>query len=318
MSTTARRRPQRGAALGAGGNGVVPIPLTSDQLLAEGEKGREFIILAGKDGVGKTSALIAIARVVAGIVDDPGQYERWVNPDAQFFILDTENKVRTIYAKFGIHAPPNVIYYYCKDMDALLSALQDVWGRKQPGDWVAVDSMARTWEFSQDLGYEALTGLNKMEFLERRREQASSQGKRVSGSPIPQPDNYWNIVKSAHDRHFLNEMVADSTLNVLMTTILVRPPRETPNRQENKDRKDFRHEFGIDMGLGGAPTLPYQPETLVLLDRTKGKVVCTVLRDNPSVWEDPSVVFGVSSFKTFGMDFYDTCRVPPLEGETEG
>ena len=302
----------RGQLLGTGSDGVAPVPLTGDDLLS-GEKIREFIIIAGKDGVGKTSSVLSIARVVAGIVDDPSRYEQWVNPDAQFFIIDTENKVRSMYKRFGVHAPPNVVYYYCQDMNAVLLALEDIWSRKRPGDWVAVDSMARIWEMAQDLGYEAVSGLSKLEFLERRREQAT-KGARAS-SHIPQPDQFWNIVKSAHDRHFLNELVSDSSLNVVMTTILTRPPREVANRQENKDRKDFRHEFGIEMGLGGAPTLPYQPETLILLDREKSKVRATTLRDNLSVLDEPSVALWIEGFKTFGIDLYETCRILPEGSE---
>ena len=278
-----------------------PIPLTSSDLLAT-DAGREFILIGGKDGVGKTSALVSIAMVVNGKVDD---LEGCVifNPAAKVYVLDTEHKFASVYRQFGSNAPDNIVYYYCQTMDELLAAFGKVLEVIKPGDWIMAESMSRIWEHTQDLAYREVTGLSKAEFLNKRR---SVEGKK--GSPIPQPDHFWNIAKSAHDGEFLQVLVARDDINVAMTTIIVRPPREAPNRSENVDRKELRTEFGLDSGLGGTPTLPYQPETLVILDRVRGDVKASVLRDNNSVLDNGRVEFWVPSKKSFGPEWMKNCR----------
>ncbi len=280
---------------------IAPTPLTSTDLLAI-EAGREFILIGGKDGVGKTSALVSIAMVINGKVDN---LEGCVifNPAAKCYVLDTEHKFASVYRQFGANAPDNIVYYYCQTMDELLSAFEKVLEVIKPGDWIMAESMARIWEHTQDLAYREVSGLSKAEFLNKRR---SAEGKK--GSPIPQPDHFWNIAKSAHDAEFLQVLVARDDINVAMTTIIVRPPREAPNRSENVDRKELRQEFGLDAGLGGTPTLPYQPETLVILDRVRGDVRASVLRDNNSVLDNGRVDFWIPTKKSFGPEWMKNCR----------
>jgi hypothetical protein len=284
-----------------------PVPLTSSDLLAT-DAGREFILIGGKDGVGKTSALVSIAMVVNGKVDD---LEGCVifNPAAKVYVLDTEHKFASVYRQFGANAPDNIVYYYCQTMDELLLAFGKVLETIKHGDWIMAESMARIWEHTQDLAYREVSGLSKAEFLAKRR---SAEGKK--GSPIPQPDHFWNIAKSAHDAEFLQVLVARDDINVVMTTIIVRPPREAPNRSENVDRKELRQEFGLDAGLGGTPTLPYQPETLIILDRVRGDVRASVLRDNNSVLDNGRVDFWVPTKKSFGLEWMKTCRYLADEG----
>lgn len=287
-----------------------PAPLTSSDLLAL-SAGREFILLGGKDGVGKTSALVSIAMVVNGKVDasDLESCITLINPGAKVFVLDTEHKFASVYRQFGSNAPDNIIYYYCQTMDGLLSAFGSVLRDIRSGDWIMAESAARIWEHAQDLAYKEVSGLSKAEFLERRR--ATTEGKKRG--PIPQPDHFWNIAKTAHDGEFLQVLVARDDINVAMTTIVVRPPREAPNRKENIDRKEMRLEFGLDAGLGGTPTLPYQPETLVILDRVRGVVKASVLRDNNSIRDDGRVEFWVPGKKSFGPEWMRNCRFTAVE-----
>jgi hypothetical protein len=162
------------------------------------------------------------------------------------------------------------------------------------------------------MAYREVSGLSKAEYLAKRR---VAEGKK--GGPIPQPDQFWNIAKAAHDGDFLQVLVARDDINVAMTTIVVRPPREAPNRKENVDRKELRLEFGLDVGLGGTPTLPYQPETLVVLDRIRGMIKASVLRDNNSVLEDGKVEFDISGKKDFGPAWMRNCRFTDNQSEEE-
>jgi hypothetical protein len=289
------------------GNKIAPTPITSADLMASASS-REFILIGGKDGVGKTSALVSIAMTVNGKcgIDDFEACMPIINPDARVYVLDTEHKFASVYRQFGKDAPDNIVYYYCQTMDELLSAFDKVIHDIRPGDWIMPESMARIWEHTQDMAYREVAGLSKAEFLAKRREQGGVvDGKK---GPIPQPDHFWNIAKTAHDGEFLQVLVGRDDINVAMTTILTRPPREAPNRKENIDRKELRMEFGLDAGLGGTPTLPYQPETLVLLDRVRGQVKASVIRDNNSVLDNGRVDFDVVNKKDFGPAFMRNCR----------
>jgi len=287
---------------------VAPTPLLPSDLLAE-EAGREFILIGGKDGVGKTSALVSIAMVVNGKVDDLDGCVIF-NPAAKVYVLDTEHKFASVYRQFGNNTPDNIVYYYCQNMDELLAAFGQVMQDAHSGDWIMIESAARIWEHAQDLAYREVSGLSKAEFLAKRRE---AEGKK--GSPIPQPDHFWNIAKSAHDAEFVQVLVARDDINVAVTTIVTKPPREAPNRSENVDRKALRAEFGLDAGLGGAPTLPYQPETLVMLDRIRGSVKASVLRDNNSVLDNGAIDFWVPDKKAFGLEWMRNCRIAPEDEE---
>ena len=286
---------------------VLPVPLTSEDLSAA-KVGREFILIAGKDGVGKTSALMSIAMAVNGKLDI-GDIECCVpliNPEAKIYVLDTEHKFASVYRQFGSSAPDNIVYYYSQTMDELLAAFSCIMRDVKPGDWVMAESAARIWEHAQDMAYREVSGMTKSEYLAKRRVQGGSvDGKK---GPIPQPDNFWNIAKTAHDGAFLQVLVGRDDINVAMTTIIVRPPREAPNRKENVDRKELRMEFGLDAGLGGTPTLPYQPETLIMLDRVRGVVKASVLRDNNSVLDDGRVEFDIPTRKAFGPEWMRNCR----------
>src|ERR1700690_1831488 len=229
------------------GNGSKPaesiVPLSSRDIM-DGAPPRELILLAGKDSVGKTCAIVSLAC-----------YVELINPDAKFFVLDSENKFRNAMRSFGDDAPNNVVYYKTSDMKQATKTVDDVINQHRPGDWLAVESMSRIWERAQDLGYQAIAGMVKAEYMERRAEQVIREG----GKPAPltpQPDQLWSVTKGAHDGAFLDRITQCDTLNVILTTTLSRPPKEGGFMKENAERRALRLGVGIDAGLEGAPRLP--------------------------------------------------------------
>jgi hypothetical protein len=281
-------------------NGHSPADIVTPQSSSDiigGEDLREFILLAGKDGVGKSCAVVSLAA-----------YIELVNPEAQFFVLDTENKLRTALRSFGSDAPQNIVYYKTDNMNQVTWAADQILSKHKRGDWLAVESMSRVWERAQDLGYQAIAGMMKAEYMERRQEQIAEVGKKNAAPPTPSPDQLWNIVKGAHDGAFLDRLTSCDTLNVLLTTTMSRPPKEGGFMKENQDRRSLRIELGIDAGLEGAPRLPYYAECLMILELKNGKVTCRVLRDNMGTGDDSRGEFPVEGKKTWAQDFYAACR----------
>lgn len=269
-------------------------PLTSDDLLGGGPL-RELILIGGKDGVGKTCAIVSAAA-----------YVEILSPDAKFYVIDSENKFRSAMRAFGDDAPKNIIYYGVEDMNQVTTVTKRILDDHNPGDWLAVESMSRIWEKAQDLGYMAVAGVSKIGYMDARREQAAETGRK--GAPTPSPDQLWSVTKGAHDGAFLDPLIHCNDLNVIMTTILSKPPKDTGYMKESQDRKALRVELGIDVGLEGAPRLPYYVETLMLMEMKNGNVTCRVLRDNLSRLDDSRVEFPVENRKSWAMTFFSECR----------
>lgn len=275
------------------GNGGSQAKISSSEDLLSGDPSREFILICGKDGVGKSCSIVSLAWYI----------QLLLNPEATFYVIDTENKFRTALRGFGEDAPTNIVCYKTDDMNQVTWALNDIMSKHKPGDWVAVESMSRVWERAQDLGYMAVSGYSKVEYMERR---AEMEGKKA---PVtPSPDQLWNVTKGAHDGAFLDKLAQSETLNVILSTTLSKPPKEGSFIKENADRRAMRAEVGIDSGIEGAPRLPYYVETLCMLEMKNGGVKCRVLRDNVSPNDETRLEFEVEGKKTWATNFWTSCR----------
>lgn len=271
-----------------------PISMSTAQLLALSS--REYMLLAGKDGAGKSCAIVSIAAWV----------QNALNPAATFFVVDTENKFPTAMRSFGANCPTNISYFKCETMNDVTDAVDVIMEKRKPGDWLAAESMGRVWERAQDMGYMAVSGFDKAHYLEKRRTlKAQGQGQ---AAVIPNPDNFWNVVKGAHDGAFVDLISQASTLNVVLSTTISKPPKPNSFIKENDTRKDIRAEFGLDAGLDGAPRLPTYVETLILFDLVGGRVSCRVVRDNLSRLDNPKQVFEVEDRSSWATQFWMTCR----------
>lgn len=282
------------AGVGAVPPRPAPVSMSTAQLLALSS--REYMLLAGKDGAGKSCAIVSIAKWVQDAL----------NPDAVFYVIDTENKFPTAMRSFGTNCPTNIAYFKCDSMNDVTDAIDVIMDQRRPGDWLAAESMARVWERAQDMGYMAVSGYDKINYLEKRRE-LKMQGKGIA-APVPSPDNFWNIVKGAHDGAFIDLISQASTLNVVLSTTISKPPKSNSFIKENDTRKEIRAEFGLDAGLDGAPRLPTYVESLVLFDLVGGRVSCRVVRDNLSRLDNPKQVFEVEDRFQWATKFWMTCR----------
>lgn len=272
-------------------------PQSTGDLLSQSQ--REYILLAGKDGAGKSCAVVSIAAWVQAVL----------NPEATFYVIDTENKFPTALRSFGSDAPTNIVYFKTETMNEVNEAADYVLEKRKAWDWLAVESMARIWERAQDMGYQAVSGYGKVQYLEKRREMAAkATGKQNVPVVIPKPDEFWNVVKGAHDSAFMDQITQASTLNLVLSTTVSRPPKPGGFIKENDTRKEARLEFGLDAGLDGAPRLPTYVETTCLLDLQGGKVVCRVLRDNISSNADTRPEFLVDSKAGWATAFWTNCR----------
>lgn len=258
---------------------------------------RELILLAGKDGTGKSCSVVSTASLVEVL-----------NADAVFHVIDTENKFASAVRSFGPDAPKNLSYYRAANMNEAIDALGHILSSCKPGDWLAVESIGRLWDMAQDLAYRTIAGVSKAQFLKLDKGEVTEKGAKRGTGPIPSPDDFWKIAKGAYDGDFMYPIIDRSDLNVILTTTIAKPPKADAFIKENVDRKAARIELGIDFGLDGAPRLPYQPETLAVLQLASGHVTCRVLRDNNSGKENTRPEFEVPDRASWAQSFWAEAR----------
>lgn len=273
-----------------------PTSFSTAELMVQEQ--REFMLMAGKDGAGKSSAIVSLAKWVQDAL----------NPAATFWVIDTENKFPTALRSFGPDAPTNIKYFKCEMMNDVTNAWDVVNANRRRGDWLAVESMSRVWERAQDMGYRAISGFDKPTYMEKRRELSIKLGRAAAPVVIPKPDEFWNIVKGAHDGAFLDEISQATSLNIIFSTTLAKPPKDTGFIKENQTRKEVRAEFGLDVGIDGAPRLPYFVETFMLLDIKDGRVNCRIVRDNINATDENRKTFEVADKKSWAMSMWSNCR----------
>lgn len=257
---------------------------------------RQLMLLAGKDGVGKSSAIVSQCK----LQEDLGT-------GATCYVIDTENKFESALRSYGKNAPRNYRLIKARDMNVVTTATRQVLEQHKPGDWLMMESVARAWEYAQNLAYTTIAGVNKIEWLELKEGSKTEKGVQKKGSPIPNPDDFWNIAKGAMEGNFMNPLIQSETLNSIFTTT-VKSPKTDSFIKESRDRKAVRVELGIDVGLDGPPRLPYYFETMCLFEMVGGEVTCRILRDNHSTADNPRAEFAVPDKTAWAMEFMANCR----------
>ena len=117
---------------------------------------REYILLVGGPSSGKTHSILSVA-----------DYMQKYSPKARVYAIDTENGMIKLWKGSFSHLE-NLEVYMPVDMDGVVKSLQVIEAKVTPQDWIVVESISRTWDWSQDLGYLTTTQMKKAEFMDRR------------------------------------------------------------------------------------------------------------------------------------------------------
>ena len=229
-------------------------------------KPREYILLAGHPGTGKSTAMLSVAEL-----------NKRLHPDSIMYVIDTENGFLKIW-QYSYPKVDNVQLYICRDMDEVIQTFDEIVPKLKSTDWLAIESMSRIWEYAQNLGYTEITGLTKAEYLTQRLAKTGTK------DPVtPDPSNLWQIAKDAQNRCFLDVIqLLDPELNkngcnIIMSASLGAAPGDRPN--QSAERKAVREALGVTMNIEGVPRLPYYPDTVLLLTNQFDGYWVRVLKD---------------------------------------
>ena len=252
---------------------------------------REFVLLCGYGGTGKSSAIFSVARLL-----------KRISPNAAVHAIDTENGLLKLW-KTKNSDLDNIELYICKDIDDVILTFDDIVPKLGAQDWLANESMSRIWDYSQDSAYEQIVGLSKAVYLQKR---LASGGK---DAITPQPDRFWQIAKNAHNRRFLDPITMLDPLlnkngcNMIMTTTLGAIKGE--KQKESADRRIARMALGLTMDIEGAPRLAYHPDTVVHLTEESDGYWARILKDRGPSEEKPK--FKIEN-NDFWLTFISNCR----------
>ena len=240
-------------------------------------KPREYILLIGSPASGKSHTVLSTVYMASKL------------EKARGYIIDTEGGILKLWkTRFSDLAPGKGINYYSvSSIEEFLDTFDEIRPELKAGDWLAVESLVRLWEWAQSYTYEAITGLTKLAYLEKR--LIEREGKRLS-SPIPQPDLFWQIAKHHYQRCFLDQLQS-LPCNIMLTTTL---SADKPPGMTSEARKEMVKFAGVS--ADGWPRGPYYPDTLIITTCERDGYYATITKDRG--YDNPGIVvkFKINNF----------------------
>jgi hypothetical protein len=238
------------------------------------ERKPERILLFGPPGAGKSTAILNLFSQVKG----------------RKFLIDTEDGIDEIWRLCF----PNLkfTHYLPETITEFLDAFEEVAKEASPGDWIAIESLARIWDWAQDVAYNEIVGMDKEEFLERALQRAGGKIKRFA--PIPNPEMFWPIAKHAFCRKFIFKIQKLPCHLILTSTAQI----GKPERFKSDALKELEKFLNFDITPEGWTRSAAQVSAVVFLYYGgKGEFYADVLKDRG---RKEGVTFQV---KNFWQDF---------------
>lgn len=162
---------------------------------------REKVLIIGDSNTGKTSALVALARLY---------------PERTVVIFDPDDGTSKALTGQGItheQLPNLMIYPVRSDWQAMLEYYQACKAVLREGDWLCFDMLGRFWDLVQQYYSIRVFGQNPIEHLLALRSQAQKPG--FGGFDGLQD---WSLIKRLHNELLMDDAVLYSRFNVMATT----------------------------------------------------------------------------------------------------
>jgi len=146
-----------------------------------------------------------------------------------------------------------------------------------------------------------ISGQSKEEYIS---EWVSKTGGRMSKgakSPVPDPDKMWQIVGDAYKRRFRDRIKNKMRFNTNVLLTIGAGRKMNPSAA----RMDVMGLLGIDVTPDGHPEASRNPDTVILMGKTRKGYEAAVLKDRGKDEPGVQVKFPVDSF---WVDFSENCR----------
>lgn len=246
---------------------------------------RERILTYGSPGVGKSNAIMTVARKC---------------PDATFHVLDTEidNYDRLLDTDYTDLT--NVIPYPIAEWAEIMPLIKKLRGDVGREDWVVVDSMTPTWDMVQSWFIESVHGEEDDNyFLEVRvqKQRLIDNPKEKNPSSLGALEGWldWPVINKAYAKLYreLFLMPCHVYLTAEATNIVL------PDGNKGGDDKATRTEFGaFGVKPKGQKRLGFVPQTVLLFTKSRhGGYSMTTVKDRGRVDMEET------ELQVFGTDY---------------
>lgn len=225
-------------------------------------RARERILGYGPPGVGKSNAILTVARRC---------------PDSHFYVVDTEIDNYDRLLDTGFTDLSNVTVESPMGWEDVMAGVRKFKAEMDVNDWLIVDSMTPTWDLVQEWYIENIFGVSDDLFFTQARaaQQSGDKGKDGDGGLDGWRD--WGVVNKNYFKIYRE--LATARGHVYLTA-------EGDKVQEPKgkiagDDKETRNTFGTH-GLKpkGQKRLGFIPHTVLLFSKTRqGEYTYTTVKD---------------------------------------
>lgn len=226
----------------------------------------ERILLLGKEGTGKTRAVLSIARRC---------------PDAHFHVIDTDYSAsydRMIGTEFqDVGERGNVTTHVTGPWDwpAILDAARTVQKQVTRGDWVVCDSMTPTWNAVQEHFTSEVHGNDIETYLLdiRKKREAASKNGGMKGSSLEAFDGWmdWSVINPMYFRLYKHLLTQPGHL-------LLTAEGQAVGDTDGKAMKDTYQVHGIRPA--GQKKLGFLTNTVLITKKgRKGEYTLTTVKD---------------------------------------
>lgn len=227
----------------------------------------ERILLVGKEGTGKTNAVLTIARRC---------------PDAQFYVIDTDYSAsydRLMYTDFADVGERGNVHTYItgpSDWEGIMNAARDIAKKVRKGDWVVVDSMTPTWSAVQGFFSEEVHGDSIEAYMldvRKKREEAAKKGGR-KGSSLEAFDGWmdWSVINVIYKRLY-KLLLTEHPGHLILTA-----EGQAVGEQDSKAMRDTYAAYGVRPA--GQKQLGFLTHTVLLTKKgRKDDYTLTTVKD---------------------------------------
>lgn len=232
--------------------------------------GPERMLIYGKEGTGKSNAVLSIARRL---------------PDAQFYVIDTDYSAsyhRLMATDFtDVMERGNVEVYVTgpHDWSAIMAAAREIRAKVTPGDWVVADSMSPTWDAVQGWFTEQVHGDSIEEYLLdiriRRQGAADKQAKGDKKGRVKSLEAFegwidWSVINPTYFRLY-RELLSHPGHLILTAEA---------DRLGDKETKETRDVYGpLGFKPRGQKKLGFLTHTVLLVSRDREGFYLDTVKD---------------------------------------
>ena len=221
---------------------------------------RERILSFGVQGVGKSNAILTVARKC---------------PDVTFYVIDTdysESYARALDSEYEGLENVEITRVSPDDWENMIPAIDAINAKMGVDDWLIFDSMSPTWEAVQEWFMERVHGQSIDDyFMDVRMKKENTKGKDSKALGALEGWMDWPVINKVYFRLYKQLMATPGHLYMTAEQVAV-------NDDEGREIKGLFGPYGVKPR--GQKKLGHLPQTVLLFTKNRaGEYAITTIKD---------------------------------------